>query len=187
MVRLGVVTLLVAGGVGAAVILLVLFIGCCARLAGVLEFLGSFNLKGLREAAVSRSIHHSIRVARQLCDRRLRQRPGLSRGELTVTLLVSSYEQGAVGKGTPAAAQQVGCFAALNVELGLEQAIAEAEAMFNHPYKQYMLFKDFEQKVSNRDIDTVPDDFGSKMGRQQFGETPGTTAEIDDRRDRPKR
>jgi type I restriction enzyme R subunit len=43
----------------------------------------------------------------------------------------------------------------------LKQAIAEAEAMFNHPYKQYMLYKDFEQKVSGREIDTVPDVFGS--------------------------
>jgi type I restriction enzyme R subunit len=43
----------------------------------------------------------------------------------------------------------------------LKQAIAQAEAMFNHPYKQYMLFKDFEQKVSGREIDTVPDAFGS--------------------------
>jgi type I restriction enzyme, R subunit len=42
----------------------------------------------------------------------------------------------------------------------LKQAIAEAEAMFNHPYKQYMLFKDFEQKVSNREIESVPDAFG---------------------------
>jgi type I restriction enzyme, R subunit len=42
----------------------------------------------------------------------------------------------------------------------LRQAIAEAEAMFNHPYKQYMLFKDFEQKVTARDIETVPDAFG---------------------------
>ncbi len=43
----------------------------------------------------------------------------------------------------------------------LKQAIAEAAAMFNHPYKQYMLFKDFEQKVSDRTLETVPDSFGS--------------------------
>ena len=42
----------------------------------------------------------------------------------------------------------------------LKQAIAEAEALFNHPYKQYMLFKEFEEKVKNRDLDTVPDAFG---------------------------
>ncbi len=42
----------------------------------------------------------------------------------------------------------------------LKQAIAEAEALFNHPYKQYMLFKEFEEKVKNRDLDTVPDSFG---------------------------
>jgi len=44
----------------------------------------------------------------------------------------------------------------------LKQAIAEAEAMFNHPYKQYMLYnRTIEQKVSGREIDTVPDVFGS--------------------------
>lgn len=42
----------------------------------------------------------------------------------------------------------------------LKQAIAEAEALFNHPYKQYMLFKDFEDKVKNRDLESVPDVFG---------------------------
>ena len=50
----------------------------------------------------------------------------------------------------------------------LKQAIAEAEAMFNHPYKQYMLFKDFEQRVSNREIDTVPDTFGSNRHAKAY-------------------
>ncbi len=35
----------------------------------------------------------------------------------------------------------------------LKRAIAEAEAMFDHPYKQYMLFKDLEQKVSDRKVE----------------------------------
>jgi hypothetical protein len=52
----------------------------------------------------------------------------------------------------------------------LKQAIAEAEAMFNHPYKQYMLLKDFEQKVSNRDIESVPDAFGdSNHAKAYYG------------------
>ncbi len=52
----------------------------------------------------------------------------------------------------------------------LKQAIAEAEAMFDHPYKQYMLFKDLEQKVSDRKVDTVPDTFGNnKHARAYYG------------------
>jgi type I restriction enzyme R subunit len=52
----------------------------------------------------------------------------------------------------------------------LKQAIAEAEAMFDHPYKQYMLFKDLEQKVTERTIDNVPDSFGdNKHARAYYG------------------
>jgi hypothetical protein len=42
------------------------------------------------------------------------------------------------------------------VEL-LKQAIAEAEAMFDHPLKQYALFRKFEEKVEQRDVEGVPD------------------------------
>ncbi|XOV82904.1 MAG: type I restriction endonuclease subunit R [bacterium] len=38
----------------------------------------------------------------------------------------------------------------------LKQAIAEAEALFDHPNKQYILFKEFEEKVKERDVDGVP-------------------------------
>lgn len=38
----------------------------------------------------------------------------------------------------------------------LRQAIAEAEAMFDHPLKQYALFKEFEQKVDARETPDVP-------------------------------
>ena len=38
----------------------------------------------------------------------------------------------------------------------LKQAIAEAEAMFDHPLKQYALFKDFEQKLEARQTPGVP-------------------------------
>lgn len=39
----------------------------------------------------------------------------------------------------------------------LKQAIAEAEAMFDHPLKQYALFQDFEQKLESRATPGVPD------------------------------
>ena len=39
----------------------------------------------------------------------------------------------------------------------LRQAIAEAEAMFDHPLKQYALFKEFEQKVEDRVTAGMPD------------------------------
>jgi type I restriction enzyme R subunit len=52
----------------------------------------------------------------------------------------------------------------------LRQAIAEAEAMFDHPYKQYMLFRDFEEKVKHRDLETVPDTFGNnRHARAYYG------------------
>ena len=38
----------------------------------------------------------------------------------------------------------------------LKQAIEEAEAMFDHPLKQYALFKGFEQAVQNRSTPGVP-------------------------------
>lgn len=39
----------------------------------------------------------------------------------------------------------------------LRQAIAEAEAMFDHPLKQYALFKSFEEKVESRMTPGTPD------------------------------
>ncbi|MEK8024551.1 type I restriction endonuclease subunit R [Pseudaquabacterium rugosum] len=39
----------------------------------------------------------------------------------------------------------------------LRQAIAEAEAMFEHPLKQYALFKDFEDKLGPRQAPGTPD------------------------------
>ena len=41
----------------------------------------------------------------------------------------------------------------------LRRAIEEAEAMFDYPYKQYVLFRNLENKVKNRDVDTVPNLF----------------------------
>lgn len=50
----------------------------------------------------------------------------------------------------------------------LRQAISEAEALFDHPFKQYALFKDFEDKVKNRDIDGVPDVFDDNHHAKAF-------------------
>ena len=44
----------------------------------------------------------------------------------------------------------------------LKQAILEAEAMFDHPIKQYALFKDFEQKVEARQLPDMPDALADK-------------------------
>jgi type I restriction enzyme R subunit len=38
----------------------------------------------------------------------------------------------------------------------LKQAIAEAEALFDHPLKQYALFKSFEEKVEASDVAGIP-------------------------------
>ena len=38
----------------------------------------------------------------------------------------------------------------------LRQAIAEAEALFDHPLKQYLLFREFEEKVEARQLDELP-------------------------------
>lgn len=44
----------------------------------------------------------------------------------------------------------------------LRQAIAEAEAMFDHPLKQYALFKSFEEKLDSRETPGVPDALADK-------------------------
>ncbi|MCP5299071.1 MAG: type I restriction endonuclease subunit R [Chromatiaceae bacterium] len=52
----------------------------------------------------------------------------------------------------------------------LKQAIAEAEAMFDHPGTQYILFKDFEEKVRQRDVDGVPSALnGNKHAKAYYG------------------
>lgn len=42
----------------------------------------------------------------------------------------------------------------------LQRAIEDAEAMFEHPGKQYELFKDLEEQVSERNTPGIPDRFG---------------------------
>jgi type I restriction enzyme R subunit len=50
----------------------------------------------------------------------------------------------------------------------LKRAIAEAEAMFDHPNKQYVLFKNFEAKVKSRDVDSVPSAFDGNPHAQAY-------------------
>ncbi|MCI1006486.1 type I restriction endonuclease subunit R [Herbaspirillum sp. C7C8] len=52
----------------------------------------------------------------------------------------------------------------------LKQAIAEAEAMFDHPLKQYALLKKFEEQVDARDVGGLPAELSeSKHLRAYFG------------------
>ncbi|KVG26713.1 type I restriction endonuclease subunit R [Burkholderia ubonensis] len=52
----------------------------------------------------------------------------------------------------------------------LKQAIAEAEAMFDHPLKQYALFEKFAEQVEAREVEGVPADLGNnKHARAYFG------------------
>ncbi|MAY36435.1 MAG: DEAD/DEAH box helicase [Spongiibacteraceae bacterium] len=52
----------------------------------------------------------------------------------------------------------------------LREAIAEAEKLFDHPLKQYMLFHEFEQKVQDRTLDDIPDVFlGNRHAQAYFG------------------
>jgi type I restriction enzyme R subunit len=43
----------------------------------------------------------------------------------------------------------------------LDQAIRDAEAMFEHPFKQYVLFKDLEEKLAEREVPDTPDSLAS--------------------------
>ncbi|MDO9225302.1 MAG: HsdR family type I site-specific deoxyribonuclease [Pseudomonadota bacterium] len=52
----------------------------------------------------------------------------------------------------------------------LKLAIAEAEAMFDHPLKQYALFSQFEEQVARREVAGIPDHFGDNPhARAYFG------------------
>jgi type I restriction enzyme R subunit len=50
----------------------------------------------------------------------------------------------------------------------LKKAIAEAEAMFDHPIKQYALFKDFERQVERRATPGVPHVFDDNRQAQAY-------------------
>ena len=52
----------------------------------------------------------------------------------------------------------------------LRQAIEEAEKLFEHPLKQYMLFHEFEDQVQERRLDDIPDTFsGNHHAQAYFG------------------
>jgi type I restriction enzyme, R subunit len=50
----------------------------------------------------------------------------------------------------------------------LQEAIAEAKKMFDHPFNQYTLFKEFEDKVNNRELDDLPDAFEDNKHAQAY-------------------
>lgn len=52
----------------------------------------------------------------------------------------------------------------------LRKAIEEAEKLFEHPLKQYLLFHEFEQQVQARKLDELPDAFpGNRHAQAYFG------------------
>jgi len=50
----------------------------------------------------------------------------------------------------------------------LMQVIEEAEAEFDHPLKQYMLFREFEEKIEKREVDDLPDSFAHNKHAQAY-------------------
>lgn len=52
----------------------------------------------------------------------------------------------------------------------LKDAIREAEALFEHPDKQYTMFKDLEAMVGERDTPNIPDGFGdNRLAQAVYG------------------
>lgn len=50
----------------------------------------------------------------------------------------------------------------------LRQAIAEAESLFDHPLKQYLLFQTFEEQVNARRLDDIPDTLSANRHAQAY-------------------
>ncbi|WP_367376690.1 type I restriction endonuclease subunit R [Hafnia alvei] len=50
----------------------------------------------------------------------------------------------------------------------LRLAIEEAEKLFDHPLKQYMLFREFEEQVQNRRLNEIPDVFAGNYHAQAY-------------------
>lgn len=50
----------------------------------------------------------------------------------------------------------------------LRKAIEEAEQLFEHPMKQYMLFREFEDQVKSRKLDDIPPEFNGNLHAQAF-------------------
>lgn len=64
----------------------------------------------------------------------------------------------------------------------LRKAIREAEALFDHPHKQYVLFKELEEQAAARATPNVPDRFGDNRHAQAyFGLFPMVLGESDAR------
>ncbi|MDA3878366.1 MAG: type I restriction endonuclease subunit R, partial [Halothiobacillus sp.] len=61
----------------------------------------------------------------------------------------------------------------------LREAIREAEKLFDHPLKQYMLFREFEEQVQMRHLDDIPDAFnGNRHAQAYFGVFKKTLPEV---------
>ena len=50
----------------------------------------------------------------------------------------------------------------------LREVIEQAESQFDHPMKQYMLFKEFEEQVNKRDLDDIPQQLKEHRRSQAF-------------------
>ena len=50
----------------------------------------------------------------------------------------------------------------------LKEAIAKAEEMFNHPYKQFALFQEFEERVRQRRMADIPEQLREKEQARAF-------------------
>ncbi len=50
----------------------------------------------------------------------------------------------------------------------LRQAIEEAEKLFDHPLKQYLLFQEFEEQVKERRLNDIPDAFAGNRHAQAY-------------------
>ncbi|MHA3091000.1 type I restriction endonuclease subunit R [Acinetobacter brisouii] len=50
----------------------------------------------------------------------------------------------------------------------LRQAIEDVEKQFEHPLKQYMLFREFEEQVQQRRLDEIPDVFSGNCHAQAY-------------------
>lgn len=62
----------------------------------------------------------------------------------------------------------------------LRKAIHEAEALFDHPHKQYVLFKELEEQAKARSNPYVPDRFGDNRHAQAyFGLFPVVLGEVE--------
>lgn len=50
----------------------------------------------------------------------------------------------------------------------LRRAIEDADKLFEHPLKQYLLFSEFEEQVKERKLDDIPDVFGGNRHAQAY-------------------